>query len=46
MVHKSKVGFAKLLKNNDPSGSRTRVTGVRGGEHYDFKRKLLSKHFY
>ncbi|SVC69854.1 uncharacterized protein METZ01_LOCUS322708, partial [marine metagenome] len=27
-------------------GSRTPVSSVRGGEHYDFKRKLLSKYFY
>jgi len=29
MVHKPKVQFPKLLKENDPSGSRTNVTGVR-----------------
>ena len=40
MVPKPKVGFAKSLKNGDPSGSRTRVTGVRGQRH---KRLLNSQ---
>ena len=29
MVHKPKMPFAKSLKNADPRGSRTLVTGVR-----------------
>ena len=43
MVHKPKVGFAKLSKNNDPSGSRTRVTGVRGQKLHKGRRKAFPK---
>ena len=35
MVPNPKVGFAKSLKINDPTGNRTPVSGVRG-------RKLLT----